>query len=86
MLVRILNKSFSCLLENLKTKNKVSDDAQNSNNNTLNSKLLTKQERNYFIKLFPESKEIIEKHILFNRNAKIQNIETFKGIYIDGKI
>lgn len=79
------------LNKKVNTSNKVKNESKNGINNNINNdklynSLLTKQERNYFKKLFPESVEIIEKHILFNRNAKIQNIETAKGIFVDGKI
>lgn len=50
------------------------------------NKVITKQERKYFMNMFPESQEIIEKHVLFNRNAKIQSPEIQKGRLIDGRI
>jgi hypothetical protein len=90
---QILNNKYDNKLKEVDYNNKVNTNNKvksNSNNEIINDKLtnnlLTKQERNYFKKLFPESGEIIDKHILFNRNAKIQNIETAKGIFVDGKI
>jgi len=90
---QILNNKYDNNLKEIdfsnkvNTNNKVNSNTNNEiNNHKLSNSLLTKQERNYFKKLFPESGEIIEKHILFNRNAKIQNIETAKGIFVDGKI
>jgi len=90
---QILNNKYDNKLKEVDYNNKVNTNNKvksNSNNEIINDKLtnnlLTKRERNYFKKLFPESGEIIDKHILFNRNAKIQNIETAKGIFVDGKI
>lgn len=90
---QILNNKYDNNLKEIDFSNKVNTNNKvnsNTNNEIINDKLtnnlLTKQERNYFKKLFPESGEIIDKHILFNRNAKIQNIETAKGIFVDGKI
>ncbi len=49
-------------------------------------KLITKQERQYFKKMFPESSELIEKHVLFNRNAKVQSPAIMKGQLVDGVV
>ncbi|HRP02579.1 MAG TPA: hypothetical protein PLE30_08030 [Candidatus Kapabacteria bacterium] len=71
------------------------DKATTDTNNTVNNKFLngintnkiiTKQERQYFKQMFPESSELIEKHVLFNRNAKIQSPDLRKGQLIDGTI
>ncbi len=69
--------------------NQIIDDNNNeSHNNYLNgintNKIITKQERQYFKNMFPESSDLIEKHILFNRNAKIQSPELRKGQLVDG--
>jgi len=58
----------------------------NTLNNVDTSKIITKQERQYFKRLFPESSDLIERHVLFNRNAKMQSPAISKGMIVDGKI
>lgn len=48
--------------------------------------ILTQQEREYFVKRFPESAHKIENHILFNRNGKIQSYSYAKGLIIDARV
>lgn len=48
--------------------------------------LISSSERNYFKKLFPENADQIEKHIVFNRNARVQTQSITKGLIFDGKI
>ncbi|MFN3305777.1 MAG: hypothetical protein ACK42Z_01180 [Candidatus Kapaibacteriota bacterium] len=48
--------------------------------------IISQQEREYFIKKFPESAHKIENHILFNRNGKIQSYSYAKGLIIDAKV
>ncbi len=48
--------------------------------------IITQQEREYFIKRFPESAQKIENHILFNRNGKIQSYSYAKGLIIDARV
>lgn len=50
------------------------------------NQLLSSSERNYFKKLFPENAEQIDKHIVFNRNARVQSQSVTKGMIIDGRI
>lgn len=52
-------------------------------NNT--NKIITKRERNFFIRMFPENSRQIENHVLFNRNGKVQNYSYRKGSIFDGK-
>ncbi|HPD33917.1 MAG TPA: hypothetical protein PKV40_06215 [Candidatus Kapabacteria bacterium] len=47
--------------------------------------LLSQNERDYFMELFPDRKELIENHIVFNRNGKISQSNLSKGIILDGK-
>ncbi len=54
----------------------------NSNNS---QEIITKSERNFFKQMFPENSTQIEKHIVFNRNGKLQDIQVSKGIIFDGK-
>lgn len=48
-------------------------------------KVITKQERKFFVKMFPESTAQIENHVLFNRNGRINTKGTL-GTMVDGKI
>ncbi len=48
--------------------------------------LITKKERDFFIKMFPENSAQLEKHVLFNRNGKISAAGVSKGQIIDGRI
>ncbi len=47
--------------------------------------LITPKERDFFKKLFPLDKNQLEKHIVFNRNGKINETNITKGIIIDSK-
>jgi hypothetical protein len=76
--------------ENLSSTKSLSQDANELKSNYLNNinpnKIITKQERQYFKNMFPESSDLIEKHVLFNRNAKIQSPNISKGQLIDGVV
>lgn len=48
--------------------------------------LLNNKERDFFKSLFPESAEQIEKHKVFNRNAKVQTQSINKGLIFDSRI
>lgn len=74
--INVINKSNSLAQDN--------DLAQLKNIDTKN--IITPIERKYFQNMFPESSELIEKHELFTRNAKIQNPDLRKGYLVDGKI
>lgn len=50
------------------------------------NKILDQQEREFFIKMFPESSQKIENHVLFNRNGKVQSYSYAKGLIIDAKV
>ncbi len=45
--------------------------------------VITKKEREFFIKLFPDNSTQIEKHELFNRNGKITRQSFSKGAIVD---
>ncbi len=47
--------------------------------------LVSHKERDFFIKLFPESSEQLSRHVLFNRNGQLQQQPISKGLIIDGK-
>lgn len=76
--------------DNISSSKILSKDANEVKSNYLNNinpnKIITKQERQYFKNMFPESSELIEKHVLFNRNAKIQSPNISKGQLIDGVV
>ena len=57
----------------------------NGNNSNRTRNLITQNEREFFIKLFPESSAQLERHELFNRNGKITASGISKGIYFDGR-
>ena len=48
--------------------------------------IITQTERDFFIKMFPESSEQLSNHILFNRNGRIQNYALAKGTIVDGRV
>jgi hypothetical protein len=48
--------------------------------------LITREERDFFKSMFPESTQKIEEHILFNRNGSAQHISVNKGILLDSRI
>ncbi len=49
------------------------------------TRYITEAEKEFFIKLFPESAEIIKRHTLFNRNGRIHSPNLDVGRIIDGK-
>lgn len=72
---------------------RLSNDLQNNNLRdkieNMQSKsddLITISERNYFMQLFPEEQSQIEKHIVFNRNGRINESNVSKGLLLDAKI
>lgn len=48
--------------------------------------LITKEEKEFFKKLFPDNAMLIDEHILFNRNGSTQNIQVNKGVLLDSRI
>lgn len=50
------------------------------------SDLLTRNEREFFIKLFPENSRQIENHVLFNRQGRAQSHNIQKGMIVDGRV
>ncbi len=68
--------------------NKVTTPATPKANSDLfaSKNVLTKQEKSFFKKLFPENSEQIERHVLFNRNGKVHNGLIIKGSIVDGRI
>lgn len=64
------------------------NDTISQENNILRNpnKLITSQERRFFKKMFPESAQQIENHILFNRNGKVNTPAVTKGTIVDGRV
>ena len=63
----------------------VSIDDDQSNRNLYNPKnIITRKERDFFIGLFPENSEQLERHILFNSQGRLQTQNVTKGMIIDG--
>ncbi|HAW08886.1 MAG TPA: hypothetical protein DCW42_06935 [Bacteroidetes bacterium] len=48
--------------------------------------LFSQNERDYFVQLFPERKDLIERHIVFNRNGRVSQSNLSKGMILDGKV
>lgn len=47
--------------------------------------IITRKERDFFIQMFPQSSEQLEKHVVFNRNGKLQTSVFGKGRLVDSK-
>lgn len=79
-----LNKSSKPLTYSEQT---LSEKSISQNEFSINNpnKIITKRERNFFIRMFPENSRQIENHVLFNRNGKVQNYSYRKGSIFDGK-
>jgi hypothetical protein len=69
------------------TEQTISDKSISRNEFNVDStkKIITKRERDFFIRMFPENSRQIENHVLFNRNGKVQNYSYRKGSIFDGK-
>ncbi len=48
--------------------------------------IITAQEREFFVRMFPESSTKIENHVLFDRNGKLQTKDVAKGTIIDARV
>lgn len=49
-------------------------------------KIITKTEREFFVNMFPESAEQLEKHVLFTKNGRTASPEIYKGTLVDGRV
>jgi hypothetical protein len=65
--------------ENQSTKLSTGEDSSSTN-------ILTQNEREFFIKMFPQNSEQIQKHVVFNRNGRLQSTNVSKGVIIDGRV
>jgi len=69
--------------------NEASEASQDKNNVARNANdnfILSKQERDYFIDMFPESSERLRSHKLFNNNGKVNSPNLYKGMIVDGRV
>jgi hypothetical protein len=73
------NKSQSDKTQNNKASAQLS--LSNSNNS-----VVTRKERDFFIKMFPDNSDQLERHVLFTRNGKVQSSATRLGSLVDGRI
>jgi len=48
--------------------------------------LITQKERDFFIKMFPDNQQQLEKHVIFNSSGRLQTHSYSKGIIIDGRV
>ncbi len=48
--------------------------------------IVNANERQFFVKMFPESSVQLQKHVLFNRNGRLQEQNISKGALIDGRV
>lgn len=83
-----LNQENITSKQNEKDKSQVlsSEQAYISKLENTQDDLLSQNERDYFMQLFPDRRDIIEKHIVFNRNGKVSQSNLSKGMILDGKV
>ncbi|MCB0701140.1 MAG: hypothetical protein R2863_10780 [Candidatus Kapaibacterium sp.] len=48
--------------------------------------ILSDNEKNFFKKMFPESSASLDRHIVFNRNGKVQSKTFALGTMLDAKV
>ena len=48
--------------------------------------ILSDNEKQFFKKIFPESKESLDRHVVFNRNGKVQSKSFSLGTLLDAKV
>lgn len=48
--------------------------------------LISSEEKEFFKKLFPDSAELIDEHVLFTRNGNALNHVVNKGVLLDNRI
>ncbi len=71
----------------------VKDPAANGKNGTyikfnaqnLND-LVSKNERDFFMQMFPDNQKQLQNHVLFNRNGRLQKVSYEKGLIVDGRV
>ncbi len=69
-----------------KLKTDSSETKLDKNSNSNENSILTKKERNFFMKLFPENSAQIEQYELFNRNGKVTKTSISKGTILDWRV
>ena len=82
-----INSSTSSGISGDSNINKLKSDSSstilNTKSNNVDNSVLTKKERTFFMKLFPENSAQIEQHELFNRNGKLTKTSFSKGTILD---
>lgn len=58
-------------------------DAQSASLNS-GDEVVSKKEREFFIKMFPENSAALERHVLFNRDGRLDEQSIVKGAIVDG--
>lgn len=48
--------------------------------------ILSDNEKQFFKKIFPESKESLDRHVVFNRNGRVQSKSFSLGTLLDAKV
>lgn len=92
--LKAYNNSVNNVNESIVSKSSKSVAAKTNNDSNLSSdtnlndsnNLVTKKERDFFIKMFPANSAQLEKHVLFNRSGKIQANNLTKGVIVDGRV
>lgn len=50
------------------------------------NKVITKKEREFFVNMFPENAEQIQRHVLFNKSGRTSSPSIYKGTIVDGRV
>lgn len=85
-IVRKDSDSLSTKVQRRNKSEKTNDFAQARYDMNNMNDLISKRERDFFIKLFPENSEQLAKHEVFNRNGRVQSFNVSKGSIIDGRV
>lgn len=48
--------------------------------------ILSDNEKNFFKKMFPESTDSLDRHVVFNRNGRVQSKSFSLGMVLDAKV
>lgn len=66
--------------------NRIDEEERRQRNLTGHDRLISQNERDFFIKLFPENSEQLQRHTLFNQNGRLQTPNLNKGMIVDGRV
>lgn len=89
-----LSRIYTTDSENIATKSRVNKTSspQQRKLDEFNDKvnqpdtILSDNEKNFFKKMFPESTDSLDRHVVFNRNGKVQNRTFALGTLLDAKV